>query len=42
MENTRMLKGRFEIAPPGKPDTFSAYLNWESRQATLPPTSGGH
>ncbi len=26
------LDGRFEIAPPGKPDAFRAYLTWTSRR----------
>jgi len=26
------LTGRFEIAPPGKPDGFSKYLEWETRR----------
>jgi len=28
-----VLKGEFEIAPPGKPEAFGRYLAWESRQA---------
>jgi len=27
-----VLHGRFEIAPPGKPEAFSPYLVWESRR----------
>ncbi len=27
------LTGTFEIAPPGKPEAFSTYLNWTSRAA---------
>lgn len=36
-----VLKGRFEIAPPGTPDAFSTYLSWESRQATPAATPSG-
>ncbi len=28
-----VLKGKFEIAPPGKPEGFSPYLSWESRRS---------
>jgi hypothetical protein len=31
-----VLKGQFEIAPPGTPAVFSPYLSWESRQAKTP------
>lgn len=27
-----LLAGRFEIAPPGKPDSFGPYLAWTARQ----------
>jgi len=27
-----MLNGRFEVAPPGKPDAFSQYLAWKARK----------
>jgi hypothetical protein len=36
-----VLKGRFEIAPPERPDAFSTYLSWESRQATPPAAPPG-
>jgi hypothetical protein len=32
-----VLEGRFEIAPPGKPDAFAKYLAWESHR----PAAGG-
>jgi len=28
------ITGRFEIAPPGKPDAFAAYLSWSARRTT--------
>jgi len=27
-----LLHGRFDVAPPGKPDTFSTYLSWSARK----------
>jgi hypothetical protein len=27
-----VVAGRFEIAPPGKPDQFSVYLDWKARR----------
>ena len=27
-----ILNGRFDVAPPGKPDTFSSYLSWSARK----------
>lgn len=30
-----VLKGQFAIAPPGTPDAFKPYLDWESRKATV-------
>jgi hypothetical protein len=27
-----MLNGTFEVAPPGKPDSFSPYLSWTARK----------
>ena len=26
------IKGRFDVAPPGRPDQFSAYLSWSARK----------
>lgn len=28
-----LLKGQFEIAPPGSPETFKPYLSWSARRA---------
>jgi hypothetical protein len=28
------LEGRFDIAPPGKPESFSHYLTWTARRKT--------
>jgi hypothetical protein len=33
LEATGVLKGAFDIAPPGQPEAFKPYLAWESRQA---------
>ena len=30
------VTGKFEIAPPGKPDAFANYLSWTARKATAP------
>lgn len=27
-----IVKGRFEVAPPGKPDAFAEYLAWDSKK----------
>jgi hypothetical protein len=27
-----LLHGRFDVAPPGRPDTFSTYLSWSARK----------
>jgi hypothetical protein len=27
-----IVKGRFEVAPPGKPDAFTEYLAWDSKK----------
>jgi len=27
-----LLQGRFDVAPPGKPDAFSPYLSWAARK----------
>jgi hypothetical protein len=27
-----IVKGRFEVAPPGKPDAFTEYLAWDSKR----------
>ena len=27
-----ILNGRFEIAPPGRPDAFAPYLSWSARK----------
>jgi hypothetical protein len=29
-----VLEGRFEIAPPGKPESFGPYLTWTARRRT--------
>ena len=31
-ESATTLKGTFEIAPPGKPDSFTPYLSWAARR----------
>jgi hypothetical protein len=31
------LDGSFEIAPPGKPDTFQPYLSWTARRKGTAP-----
>lgn len=31
-----VLKGSFEIAPPGKPDSFTPYLTWMARKTSPP------
>lgn len=33
LDPTGLLSGRFEIAPPGTPETFSEYLKWTARRA---------
>jgi hypothetical protein len=35
-----LLKGRFEIAPPGKPDAFAEYLAWTSRRVVIMTSTG--
>src|SRR5262249_31607040 len=32
-----LLQGRFEIAPPGKPDSFAPYLQWTARRVSAAP-----
>jgi hypothetical protein len=32
LEPDGLLRGEFEIAPPGRPEAFSRYLAWESRR----------
>lgn len=32
LESAGVMKGRFEIAPPGSPDGFKPYLTWTSRR----------
>jgi len=31
----RILHGKFDVAPPGKPEEFSPYLDWTSRKIIL-------
>jgi hypothetical protein len=36
LKHDGVLTGRFEIAPPGKPDAFSTYLSWSSKKVVPP------
>ena len=30
-----IVRGRFEVAPPGKPDAFTEYLAWDSKKSAV-------